>query len=43
MNKPKMHSDTGISSFQKGLNHTFSSTGFYFKSGIIEGSHEVKK
>ena len=30
------------SSFRNGLNHSFSSTGFYFKSEIIEGNHEVK-
>ena len=29
-----------ISSFQTGLNVLFSSTGFYFKSKVIEGSHK---
>ena len=32
-----------ISSFQTGLNELFSSTGFYFESKVIEGSHEKKK
>ena len=32
-----------MSSFRNGLNHPFSYTSFYFKSKIIEGSHEVKK
>ena len=32
----------GISSFQNGLNDLFSSTGFYFKSKVIEGSHKGK-
>ena len=33
----------GISSFQNWLNDIFSSTGFYFKSKVIEDSHEEKK
>ena len=32
----------GISSFQTGLNDHFSSTGFYFKSEVIEESHKGK-
>lgn len=44
MNKPKMHNNTRISSFQNGLNnHPLRSTGLYFKSKIMEGSQEVKK
>ena len=44
INKPNMHNNiTGISSFQNGFNDLFSSTGFYFKSQVIEGSHEGKK
>ena len=31
-----------ISSFQTGLNVIFNSTGFYFKSKVIEGSHKGK-
>ena len=31
-----------ISSFQTGLNVLFSSTGFYVKSKVIEGSHKGK-
>ena len=39
-----MHTNIiGISSFQNGLNDPFSSTGFCFKSKIVEGSHEIKK
>ena len=37
-----MHSCIEISSFWNELNHPFSLTGFYFKSEIIEGSHEIK-
>ena len=33
---------SGISSFQNGFNHLFSSTGFYFKSKVIEASHTRK-
>ena len=44
MNKPHTHANIiGISSFQNGLNHTFSLTCFYFKSKILEGSHEMQK
>lgn len=43
MNKPKMHNNTRISSFQNRLNHPLRSTGLYFKSKIMEGSQEVKK
>ena len=39
-----MHTNmTGISSFQNGLNHTFSTTDFDFLSKIVEGSHEIQK
>ena len=31
-----------ISSFQSGLNNLLSSTGFYFKSNVIQGSHNGK-
>ena len=31
-----------ISSFQNGLNDLFSSTGFYLKSKVTEGSHKSK-
>ena len=31
-----------ISSFQSGLNNLLSSTGFYFKSKVIQGSHNGK-
>ena len=42
MNKPNIYTNiTGISSFRNGLNHHFSSTGFYFKSKIDEDSHEM--
>ena len=37
-----MHNNIGISSFQTGLNVLFSSTGFYFKSKVMEGSHKGK-
>ena len=40
MNKPK-HIGS-ISSFQNRYNARFSSTGFYFKSKVIEGSHKGK-
>ena len=46
MNKPNIHNNIigGISSFQNGVNDFFSSTGFYFKSKVIEGSsHKGKK
>ena len=44
MNKPNIHNNIigSISSFQNGLNNLFSSTGFYFESKVIEGSHEGK-
>ena len=32
-----------ISSLQNWPNHRFSSTTLHFKSGIIEGSHEIKQ
>ena len=42
MNEPDMHTNIiDISSSQNGLNHPFSSTGFYFKSKIVEDSHEM--
>ena len=31
---------TQVSSFQNWLNDLFSSTGFYFESNVIEGSHK---
>ena len=38
-----MHNNIiGISGFPNGLNHLFSSSGFYFKSKDIEGSHKGK-
>ena len=41
MNKLNIHNNNdGISSFQNGLNELFSSTGFYFKSKVIEGFHK---
>ena len=42
MNKPNIHNNVigGISSFQNEFNDLFSSTGFYFKSKVIEGSHK---
>ena len=45
MNQPKIHndSDTLLSSFRNEFNHPFSSTGYYFKSKIIEGSRVVKE
>ena len=44
MNKPNKHNNIigSISSSQNGLNALFSSTSFYFKSKIIEGSHKGK-
>ena len=44
MNKLNIHNNiiSGISSFQNGLNDLFSSTGFYFKSKVIEVSHKGK-
>ena len=43
INKPNVHNNiVGISSFQNGLNDLFSAAGFYFKSKVIEGSHERK-
>ena len=42
MNKPCIHTSiVDISSFQIRLNHTFKLTGAYFKSKIMEGSHEM--
>ena len=41
INKPNIHNNIiDISSFQNGLNDPFSSTGFYFKSKVIEGSYK---
>ena len=43
MNKPNIRNNIiDISSFQNGLNGLFSSTGFYLKSKVIEGSHKGK-
>ena len=42
MNKLNIHNNSGISSFQNGLNDLFTSTGFYFNSKIIEVSHKGK-
>ena len=43
MNKPNIHANfTGISSFQNGLNHPFSSTCLYFKSNCGKQSWSVK-
>ena len=43
INKPNIHNNViGISSFQNGLQNLFSSTGFCFKSKVIEGSHKGK-
>ena len=37
-----MHTNIiGISSLQSGLNHPLSSIGFYAKSEIVGGSHEM--
>ena len=41
MNKLYMHTNIEISSFQNGLNHPLSLTGFYFKSEDVKGSHEM--
>ena len=44
INKPNIHNKiTGISSFENGLNDVLSSTGFYFKSKVQQGSHKDKK
>ena len=44
INKPNIHNNIiDTSSFQNGLNILFSSTGFYFKSKVLEGSHKGKK
>ena len=44
MNIPNINTNViDISSFRIGLNHPFSSTGFCFKSKIMEGGHEVQK
>ena len=43
INKPNIRNNIiGISSFQTGLKDPFSSTGFYFKSKVIEVSHKGK-
>ena len=43
INKPNIHNNIiDISSFQNGLDDLFSSTGFYLKSKVIEGSHKGK-
>ena len=43
INKPNMQNKIiVISSFQTGFSDLFSSTGFYFKSKVIEGSHNRK-
>ena len=42
MNKQNIHNNIGISSFENGFNHPFSSTGFYFKRKITEGHHVFK-
>ena len=44
MNKRNLHNNIigSISSFQNGFNDLFTSTGFYFKSKVIEGSHKGK-
>ena len=43
MNKPNIHSNIGsISCFQNGLNDLSCSTGFYFKSKVLEGSNKGK-
>ena len=39
INKPNIHINNGISSFQNGLNDP-NSTGFYFNSKVTEGSHK---
>ena len=43
INRPNIQNNIiVISSFQTGLNDLFSSTSFYFKSKVIEGSHKKK-
>ena len=44
MNKTNIHNNIigGISNFWNGLNDLFSSSGFYFKSKVIEGSRNGK-
>ena len=43
VNKPNIHNNIiDISDFQNWVNVLFSSTGFYLKSKVIEGSHKVK-
>ena len=43
INKPNIQKNIiVISSFKTGPNDLFSSTGFYFKSKVIEGSHKKK-
>ena len=43
ISKPNIHNNIiNISSFQNGLNELFSSTSFYLKSKVIEGSHKGK-
>ena len=43
INKPNIHNNIiDISSFHNGLNDLSSSTGFYLKSKLIEGSHKGK-
>ena len=42
MNSPYIHANIiDISGFQNELNHPFSSTGFYFKGKMVEGSHDM--
>ena len=43
MNKPNKQNNISISNFQNGLHDLFKSTDFYFKSKVIEGSHEGGK
>ena len=45
MNKPNIHNNIigGISSFQIGLKDLISSTGFYFKRKVLEGSLKREK
>ena len=43
INKPNIHNDIiDFSNFQNGLHNLFSSTGFYFKIKVLEGSHMEK-
>ena len=44
MNKPNIHNNIigSMSGFQNRFNNLFSSTGFYFKIKVIEGSHKGK-